>query len=45
VPARDLLSFAVFVCSLFGDAVSWKGSDYRVESDGRLIPERRSPAP
>src|SRR5215207_10134498 len=45
VPLRDLLSFAVFVWSFFGLAVSWKGSDYRVKSDGTLLSERRSPVP
>ena len=45
VPLRDVLSFAVFAFSLFGVAVSWKGSDYRVTPDGILLSERRSPVP
>src|SRR5829696_8430150 len=45
VPLRDVLSFVVFAFSLFGVAVSWKGSDYRVTADGILLSERRSPVP
>jgi ceramide glucosyltransferase len=44
-PVRDAFSFVVFAFSLFGAAVSWKGSDYRVKSDGTLLTERRSPVP
>ena len=44
-PLRDALSFVVFVFGLFGAAVSWRGSDYRVTSDGTLLSERRSPVP
>jgi len=35
VPVRDLLSFAVFVCSFLGREVSWKGHRYRLPS-GRM---------
>jgi ceramide glucosyltransferase len=37
-PVRDLLSFLVFVASLFGGAISWRGHRYRVGRDGILIP-------
>jgi ceramide glucosyltransferase len=45
LPLRDLLSFAVFITSFFGASVTWKGHDYRVTSEGNLIPDRRPPAP
>jgi ceramide glucosyltransferase len=45
VPARDLLSFAVFVASFFGRGVDWRGHRLRVEADGTLLPEGRSPKP
>jgi ceramide glucosyltransferase len=45
VPARDLLSFAAFIASYLGASVTWKGHDYRVTSEGNLIPERRRLTP
>jgi ceramide glucosyltransferase len=36
-PARDLLSFLVFVASFFGGVVSWRGQRFRVRSDGTMI--------
>ena len=36
VPARDLLSFVVFVTSLFGETVHWRGSDFAVEPSGAM---------
>jgi ceramide glucosyltransferase len=36
IPVRDLLAFAVFVSSFFGTTVSWRGSRYRVLSDGSV---------
>jgi ceramide glucosyltransferase len=39
-PARDLLSFFVFVASHFTDAVSWRGQRYRVRRDGTLTSAR-----
>lgn len=36
LPARDLLSFVVFLGSLFGSSVSWRGKRMRVSSDGAL---------
>ena len=35
---RDILSLGVFVCSLFARRVDWRGSNYRVSSNGRLFP-------
>src|SRR5437867_218652 len=37
-PARDLLSFAIFVGSFFVGVVSWRGHRYRVRADGTLVP-------
>jgi ceramide glucosyltransferase len=42
---RDLLSFAAFVWSFAGSAVSWRGSRYRVAPDGQLIVEPPSSDP
>lgn len=33
---HDAISFAVFVCSFFGDAVEWRGQNYRVLHDGTI---------
>ncbi len=44
VPARDLLSFAVFVASFLGWNVSWKGRGYRMVSDGGWMADRGSHA-
>jgi ceramide glucosyltransferase len=40
IPMRDLLSFAVYVCGLFGGNVVWRGSRYRIAADGSLISDR-----
>ena len=34
MPLRDLLSFAVFLVSLFGERVHWRGSRFAVEPSG-----------
>jgi len=39
VPVRDLIAFATFVSGFFGTTVSWRGSRYRVLSDGSVIQE------
>jgi ceramide glucosyltransferase len=36
LPARDVLSFGVFLISLFGGSVEWQGSRLRVEQNGDL---------
>ena len=46
LPARDLLSFAVFVMSRFGETVYWRGSRFSVETSGALTnPEGFGPMP
>jgi ceramide glucosyltransferase len=39
LPARDLLSFAVFVASLWGETVHWRGVRLSVEPGGVISPE------
>ncbi len=41
IPARDLLSFAVFVASFFARTVAWRDREFRIGPEGRLIPGRR----
>lgn len=36
MPLRELLSFAVFVVSLFGERVHWRGTDFAVEPSGMM---------
>ena len=36
VPLRDLLSFAVFLVSLFGETVHWRGGHFAVEPSGAM---------
>ncbi|HEY4076180.1 MAG TPA: bacteriohopanetetrol glucosamine biosynthesis glycosyltransferase HpnI [Rhizomicrobium sp.] len=36
MPARDLLSFVVFVASLFGETVHWRGTHFAVEPSGAM---------
>ncbi len=36
MPLRDLLSFAVFVVSLSGETVHWRGSHFAVEPSGAM---------
>jgi ceramide glucosyltransferase len=36
MPARDLLSFAVFLASLFGETVHWRGTHFAVEPSGAM---------
>jgi ceramide glucosyltransferase len=36
-PVRDVLSFAIFVASFFGNAVTWRGQRYSVRGDGTLV--------
>ena len=39
VPFRDLMAFSTFVSGFFGTTVSWRGSRYRVLSDGSVVQE------
>jgi ceramide glucosyltransferase len=36
VPVRDVLTFVVFVTSLFGETVHWRGSHFAVEASGAM---------
>jgi ceramide glucosyltransferase len=45
VPLRDVLSFAVFVSSLFGQSARWKGRRYRFIAGGLLVPAGSSSRP
>jgi ceramide glucosyltransferase len=36
MPLRDMLSFAVFVTSLFGETVHWRGTHFAVEPSGAM---------
>ena len=36
LPLRDVLSFAVFVMSRFGETVYWRGSRFQIETSGAL---------
>jgi ceramide glucosyltransferase len=36
LPLRDLLSFGVFVVSLFGETVHWRGAHFAVEPSGAM---------
>jgi ceramide glucosyltransferase len=38
VPLRDVLSFAIFVLSFFGQSAKWKGRRYRFVAGGTLVP-------
>jgi ceramide glucosyltransferase len=37
-PARDVLSFLIFVASFFVRSITWRGRRYRVRPDGTLSP-------
>jgi ceramide glucosyltransferase len=39
IPLQDLIAFAVYVTSYFGATVYWRGSEFRVATDGTLIEE------
>jgi ceramide glucosyltransferase len=45
VPLRDVLSFAVFVSSFFGQSARWKGRRYRFVAGGTLVPAGSSSRP
>lgn len=42
LPLRDLLSFAVWVASFFGNTVYWCGDRYRLQSGGKLLPVKQT---
>ena len=37
-PVRDLMGFAFWVCSFFGNIITWRGQQYRLELDGLMVP-------
>ncbi len=37
LPLRDVLSFLVLLASFCGRKVQWRGDDFRLDSDGRLL--------
>src|SRR5215471_98291 len=39
IPFRDLIAFTTFVSAFLGTTVSWRGSRYRVLSDGSVVQE------
>jgi ceramide glucosyltransferase len=41
MPARDLLSFVVFIATFLSRTVAWRDRTFRIGPDGQLIPERR----
>lgn len=45
IPFRDLLSFAIFIAGFIVRDVSWRKQRYRLQPEGALMPERRSPSP
>jgi ceramide glucosyltransferase len=45
VALRDMLSFAVFTASLFGQSARWKGHHYRFVAGGTLVPAGSSSRP
>jgi ceramide glucosyltransferase len=45
IPARDALSFALFVASFFGRGVTWRGRRYDVARTGALTPKTRLDTP
>jgi hypothetical protein len=36
LPLRDLLSFVVFLASLFGGTVHWRGTRFAVQASGAM---------
>lgn len=42
IPARDLLSFWVYLAGLFGATVEWRGHNYRVDADGKLFADQNN---
>jgi ceramide glucosyltransferase len=42
VPLRDLIAFAVWVMSFFGDQIEWRGANFRVLPGGKLMPSGKT---
>ena len=37
-PLRDLMGFGFWVCSFFGNVITWRGQRYRLEFNGLMVP-------
>ena len=37
-PLRDLMGFGFWVCSFFGNKITWRGQQYRLELEGVMVP-------
>jgi ceramide glucosyltransferase len=37
-PLRDLMGFGFWVSSFFGNVITWRGQQYRLELDGLMVP-------
>lgn len=37
-PVRDLMGFGFWVCSFFGNVITWRGQRYRLEFNGLMVP-------
>jgi ceramide glucosyltransferase len=37
IPVRDLLSFGLWSYGLIGDRISWRGKQFRIGKEGKLI--------
>jgi ceramide glucosyltransferase len=37
IPLKDLVSFALWLMSFLGDRVVWRGEEYRVTPEGKLV--------
>ncbi|MBP6824625.1 MAG: glycosyl transferase, partial [Acidobacteria bacterium] len=42
VPIRDLITFGVWIVSFVGDEIHWRGVNFRVLPDGKLILPNRN---
>ncbi|MFZ0706768.1 MAG: hypothetical protein WAM71_14270, partial [Candidatus Korobacteraceae bacterium] len=36
-PLRDLMGFGFWLCSFFGNVITWRGQQYRLELDGLMV--------
>lgn len=43
-PLRDLMGFGFWVCSFFGNVITWRGQQYYLELDGLMVPVSSTPA-
>ncbi len=38
IPLHELMAFGIFICSLLGRSVQWRGAAYRVAGNGEFLP-------